>query len=47
MEKLIFILTVLTLDLKKFGTIDKEKISDLLKVETTVYMKQCCSIVCV
>ena len=32
---------------KKFLTIDKEKLSDLLKVETTIYLKQCCSIVCV
>ena len=32
---------------KKFETINKEELSDLLKVETTVYMKQCYSIVCV
>ena len=32
---------------KKFETINKEELSDLLKVETTVYMKQCYRIVCV
>ena len=32
---------------KKFETINKEELSDLLKVETTVYMKQCYSIVSV
>ena len=32
---------------KKFETIDKEELRDLLKVETTIYMKQCFSIICV
>ena len=31
---------------KKFEIIDKEELSDLLKVETRVYMKQCYSILC-